>query len=33
MVFFVNKNYLTFVLIFDFSQLTKKVAGTRRILN
>jgi hypothetical protein len=29
MIFFVNKNYLSFVLIFDFSQLIEKCVDAR----
>jgi hypothetical protein len=33
MIFCVNKNYLSFLLIFDFSQLTEKAAATRGVNN
>jgi hypothetical protein len=33
MVFFVNKNYPSFVFIFDFSQFIEKFAATRGILH
>jgi hypothetical protein len=33
MIFSINKNYLSFVLIFNFSQLTEKVVATRGVIN
>jgi hypothetical protein len=33
MIFSINKNYLSFMLIFDFSQLTKNSTTTRGVIN
>jgi hypothetical protein len=33
MIFSINKNYLSFVLIFDFSQLTENLAATHGVIN
>jgi hypothetical protein len=33
MIFFIIKNYLSFLLIIDFSQLTEKHIATRRVIN
>jgi hypothetical protein len=33
MIFSANKNYLLFVLIFHFSQLTKKPVATGKVIN